>query len=366
MAFTRPTLPELISRVEGDIKAGLSLTTLLRRSFLKVLARVLAGLAHLLFGFIQFIERQAFPDTAEAEFLLRWAAIWGITQNPATFAELTLDVTGAASTIIPINTVYRRVDGKEYTVQVAVTLTGSGDTISLLASEEGAESNADIGDVISILSPIAGLDSEATVSAIDVQAENLESIESVRERLLDRIRQRPSGGSANDYLQWAREVPGITRAWVGPQALGPGTVVVYVVSDDEDPITPIPAKITEVFDYIEELRPVTASLSVVAPVLLPMDLTIALKPNNATVRAEVEAEIDDLIFRESALAGSYKSPGVLNDGKILLSKINEAISTAVGEEDHEIVDIDTLPPADFTPSTGELVVPGTITWQTLV
>jgi len=59
MAFTRPTLPELIARVEGDLKAGLGITTILRRSFLGAISRALAGLSHLLFGFLKVIRLKA-------------------------------------------------------------------------------------------------------------------------------------------------------------------------------------------------------------------------------------------------------------------------------------------------------------------
>lgn len=365
MAFTRPTLPELIARVEGDFKSGLQLVTILRRSFLGVIARALAGLAHLLFGFLKYVEAQAFPDTATEENLDRWAGIWGVPRKEATYAEFIAAVTGTVGTIIPAGRTYRRSDGKEYLTIAELTLDGVNDEIELVAVELGAASEVQVNDVISILSPIAGLDSNATVTSIITEPEDVESDESLRSRLLDRIRNPPSGGAANDYVQWALAVPGITRAWINPQGLGPGTVLVYVVSDDEDPITPAPAKITEVFDYIEERRPVTANVTVVAPVLLPLDMTIQIKPNTTAIQNAITAELEDLIFRESALAGSYQSPGVLNDGKILISRINEAISIAQGEEDHNITLVNGNAPADVEPADGELVVLGNITWQPL-
>jgi uncharacterized phage protein gp47/JayE len=215
------------------------------------------------------------------------------------------------------------------------------------------------------LSPIAGLDSTAIVTIITTEPEDVELDDSLRSRLVDRIQNPPSGGAANDYVQWALAVPGITRVWIGPQALGPGTVTVWVVSDDEDPITPSPAKIIEVFDYIEARRPVTADVSVVAPLLLDLDLTIQIKPNTAEVQEQITNELLDMVYRDAALAGSYKSPGELNDGKILLSRIDEAISIAVGEEDHLITIINGGAPADVEPADGYLIVLGTISWLTL-
>jgi len=362
MAFIRPTLPELIARVEGDFKSGLQLVTILRRSFIGVLARALAGLAHLLFGFLKYVEQEAFADTATEENLDRWAGIYNVLRKEATFSEFTCTVTGTPGVGIPAGRVYRRSDGKEFTVITAIILPG---TINLVASEAGAASLVSVSDVLTILSPIAGLNSNATVSAIITIPEDSESDDSLRSRLLNRIQNPPSGGAANDYIQWALAVPGITRAWVNPQGLGPGTVLVYVVSDATNPITPAAPKITEVFNYIEGLRPVTANLTVAAPVLLLLNMTIQIKPNTVAVQTAITAEIKDLILREATLAGSFKSPGVLNDGKILLSRIREAISIALDEQDHNITLINGVTPANITPANGQLIVLGVITWQAL-
>jgi len=364
VAFDRPTLPELIKRVEGDIKGPLGIVTVLRRSFIGVISRALAGLAHLLFGFLKFIEKNAFPDTAETEFLDRWAGIWGVSRLIATFAQFQLTVTGTDGTTIPAGTVYQRDDGAEYTVDTEVTL-ASGGVLDLTAVTAGAAGNLELADNLSIQSPIAGLDSEGTVTSITTDAEDAEGDESLRSRLIDRIQNPPSGGAANDYLQWALSVPGVTRAWVLPQNLGPGTVGVSFVEDDENPITPSPAKIQEVVDFIEPLRPVTANVNVFAPNLLAIDMTIQLKPNTAEVQTNVQTELEDMILREAALNGAFGGPGVTLDGKILLSKMNEAISIALGEEDHLITVINGGAPADVAPATGELAVLGTITWQPL-
>ena len=47
---------------------------------------------------------------------------------------------------------------------------------------------------------------------------------------------RPMGDN-DDYVAWATEVPGVTRAWCSPNGMGAGTVVVrFVRDDDDDPI----------------------------------------------------------------------------------------------------------------------------------
>ncbi|WP_431477840.1 baseplate J/gp47 family protein [Massilia eburnea] len=52
--------------------------------------------------------------------------------------------------------------------------------------------------------------------------------------------------------------------------------------------------------YIDARRPVTAELYVVAPVAAPVPFQIQLTPGSASVKAAVEAELRDLILRESA------------------------------------------------------------------
>lgn len=366
MAFNRPSLDQLIERVKTDIKGGLQITTILRRSFLGVISRALAGLAHLLFGFLAWVSKQVFPDTAEAEYLNRWASIWGIARKEATFAELEITITGNEGGVIPAGTVFQRSDAVEYTLDDEVTIPVSGTIIgNITAVDSGQGGNIDVGETVSLVSPIANVDSDAIILTIIIDAEDTETDSSLRSRLLSRLRQPPLGGSANDYIAWALEVAGVTRAWVLPLHLGPGTVGVSFVEDDENPIIPSPAKVQEVDDYIRELKPVTADLTVFAPIEAEMDLTIKLKPNTVDNQANVTSELEDLIRRDAALAGAYKGPSETHTGTILLSQINQAISIAVGVEDHEITVINGGAPANVTPSNGELVTLGDITWQPL-
>ena len=87
MPFERPTLSQLTNRVETDIKSVFNIVTVARRSFIVGISRAIGGMAHLMYGFLVFISRQAFADTAEDEFLLRTASIYGISLKDATFSR---------------------------------------------------------------------------------------------------------------------------------------------------------------------------------------------------------------------------------------------------------------------------------------
>jgi len=369
MAFSRPTLTQLRDRVEADYIAGLSLTTILLRSFIKVFAAIVAGVSHTLHGHIQdFIQIQFFPDTAEEEFLIRWANIFGLTRLEATFAELNITITGTDTSVIPIDTVYQRVDGLEYKTKAEVVIgtTTPGEVAAIIVAEDAGDAgNIDDGSTVSLTSPITGVDSDATVDSTSVEGEDQETIEQLRTRLLQRIQQPPAGGKVTDYIAFALSVVGVTRVFILPGFLGQGTVGVTFVEDGEDPIIPSVAKVEEVQIAVDEQKPVTADAIVFAPTASPIDPEIQLKPNTTEVRTAVIAELEDMIFREAkvrdAVDPDQVAAGVTFDGKISLSKITEAISLADGEDAHVLLS----PTSDPQPPSGGLLILGTPVFSTL-
>jgi uncharacterized phage protein gp47/JayE len=148
---------------------------------------------------------------------------------------------------------------------------------------------------------------------------------------------------------------------VFPLYYGVGTVGVAFVEDNDDDIIPVAAKVTEVQNEVDKRKPVHADVTVFAPIPHVVDLTIQLKPNTPSVQAAVQAELADLFKREAEVAGAYETVNTTYTGKISLSKINEAISIADGEEDHVVE----TPTEDVVPFSGHIAVLGEITWQDL-
>lgn len=367
MAFTRPTLQQIIDRIQADFKSGLSLPTILRRSFLDVISKAFAGVSHTLHGAINFAKEQLFPDTANEENLLRWGVIFGVDRNDATFAELNIEVPGTTGGTIVQDTEYQRSDGQRYTVKADIIVPVAPGTATgvIKAVNSGDAQNIDDGSTISLLSPVAGVETDATVLSTAVEGEDQETIENYRTRVIERIQQPPAGGKATDYIAFAKTVTGISRVWVGPNTLGEGTIVTWSVEDDESPIFLSPAKILEVQIAVDNLKPISADHTAATPIDTPMNPTIRLKPNTAEVQAAVIAELEDMLTREAQVADAIDPEqvglGITFDGNIEISKITEAISLAPGEDDHVLVS----PTTTITPVTGGLVTLGTVTFITL-
>lgn len=362
MAFVRPTLDVIIDRIKGDLKSALGITTILRRSFLDALAKALAGVTHTLHGHQVFISRQIFPDQAEAEFLVRWASIYNLQRKAATFANLTVSGTGINGTVIAPGTVFQRDDGIEYSTDAEATISGGVYLVSVTALSTGSAANIDNGEVLNLSSPLSGVDAAVSVSATVVEGEDEETDENLRVRLVERIQNPPAGGNAADFKNFALSVPGVTRAWVFPGHLGEGTVGVSFVEDDQTNIIPSPAKVAEVQTVIDLEGPISSDNIAFAPIAKVIDMTIAIKPNTQAVRDAVTLELKDLFAREAQVAGAYQGVDLTYSGAIPISKINEAISQAAGEEDHVL----SIPTGDVLPTTGELAVVGTLIFLTLV
>lgn len=353
MPFARPTLKTLIDRAIAEINARLpDADARLPFSNLNVLSYVMGAVAHGLYGFLDWIAKQVFPDTAEAEYLQRWATIWGVTRKSAAPATGSVTLTGATGVVVPTGTLLQRADGQQYQTTADATLVGGTVNATVVAVTAGKASSCDAGVSLSLVSPVVGVNAAGTVAAGGLTGGSDEEADAdLRDRLLSRIQQPPHGGSSNDYVTWALENSGVTRAWVYPGELGNGTVTVRFVRDNDGTaatIIPDATEVAAVQAYIDARRPVTAQVTAVAPVSVPLNFQIqGLTPNTAAVQAAVQAELQDLLIREA-------TPG----GTILLSHIRAAISAAVGETDYVLVS----PAANVTNTTGNMSTMGAITW----
>jgi len=349
MSLSRPTLTELVDRARSDLDARLvGADSRVRRSTLDVLARTHAGGLHGLYGYLDYIANQVLPDTADGEHLGRWASIWGVNRKSAVAAQGQVLLGGVNGTVVPAGAVLQRADGLEYEVQVNATVIGGTATPLVEALTAGAASLADEGVKLTLVSPIAGVVSEGLVGEGGLTGgADEEADEDLRVRLLERIREQPQGGSTDDYVRWAKEVAGVTRAWVYPGWTGVGRVGVAFVMDGREDIIPTVDDVAAVTAHIEPLRPVTARLVAFAPVAAPLALTINLTSGSAPTKAAIAAEVTDFLRREA-------EPG----STINISRLREAVATGAGGEDHELV----TPAANVPNDPGEIAILGAITW----
>lgn len=360
--FARPTLAELIDRISSDLNARLTgRDSRIRRSVLWVLARVLAGAVHLLYGFAAWIARQTLPDTADESALIRHASIWQLDPLAAVRAEYQIALTGEDGNTLEAGAILQRSDGAEFELLSNATISAfgvaAGQVRSVIAGAAGA---CDFGTALEIVSPVAGVDSTATVTAETVPGADGEAVEDLRARLLSYIAQRPQGGALADFDAWTHAaLAGVGRVFTSPHEGGANAVVVRfsmakrggvpVTGADAIPSAP---EVAAVQAFLDVAAPVTAIATAQAPNGHAVALSINVSPDTPEVRAAVAAELDALFARESA-----------PDSSIPNSHLREAIARAPGESFHTLDAVDGGPGTDpITIAPGDLAYLGTITW----
>ena len=343
MSFSRPSLSTLRSRIAADVSGRLlDGAPLKSRSVLSVLVWVWAGACHLMYGALQWYFSQFWIRTAEQEFLELKASTWGMTRKTGARSVGQVSFSGAG--LVPAGAVLKSDGGLLFTVDADVAVPGSG---MITASENGSSGNLDAGETLTLVQAVAGVSGSATVLSLSGGVD-AETDDELRARLLATLQAPPMGGTATDYVTWALEVPGVTRAWCYPLYLGLGTVGLSFVCDGQEE-SPLPDEemVQRVQDYIDARRPVTADFLAFAPQALKVDVSLKISPNTEAVRNAVKQELADLFVREGA-------PGVT----IPLSHINEAVSISAGEEDHVLVS----PAANIVPNENVIPMLGNVSF----
>lgn len=361
MPYSRPTLSDLRAQVAQDITAAVSAgTDLLRRAVLRVLGDVQAAMAHLHYGYLDWIARQAVPFTAVDEALEGWAALKGVTRKAATAATGSVTFAGTPGALVPGGTSVTRYDGAAYTTGDAVAIgSGGSATVTVTAVEAGSAGNATAGAAMALSAAVVGVQSAGTAGNLTGGAD-AETDDELRTRMLAAYATTPMGGAQADYVSWALEVPGVTRAWCLPNGAGVGTVVVYVMLDEAHPdgfpvgtdgvSSSEPRSVAATGDqlavanHLWPLAPVTALVTVVAPVAQPIAFTIAGVP--VSYRSAVSAALSAQLRHDG-------SPG----GTVRIAALWAAVRS-LGLTTFDI----NIPSDDVTATAGHLPTLGTITW----
>lgn len=313
--FSRPTRAALVNRAVQDVEAELQNgAALIRRTLERAVAVAMGGLAHGLHGHLEWGARQLVIDRADDDVLVRWAEIFlgENARKAATKASFTIEVTGDAEVAIPEGTRWTRPDGIVFESTADAELPADEPyevLVPVQAVDAGNDANTIPGTTLTIESPIADVEAAAVVQGDETTAigggTDIERIEDLRARLLEHLQTPPRAGSAGDYVRWAKEVAGVTRAWELPRQLGPSTVLVLVAADTYDDdgyfdetVLPDGDQVDEVQAYLEARANVTAIVTVQAPTLEELDPAVQIMPNTADVQAAVTAQLQDMLLRQ--------------------------------------------------------------------
>ena len=367
MPWTTPTLRQVRTMVRDDVIAAFSGAISIGNSVLRVISDTNAGLAHLVLRYIDWLSRQMLPDTAETEWLDRHGDIWLVNadsstgRKSATYSEGHALFTGVNGTVVPVATQLEYSNlGLGFETTLQITIGASPTSAPIKAIDAGIIGNLEAGATLSLTGTISGVDSEVVVVDLNGGTDE-ENDDDLRSRVLFRIQEPPVGGDASDYVKWATDVAGVTRAWCSPLEMGLGTITVRFMMDELRASTggfPNATDIQTVTTYLDTVRPVAIKdRFVVSPVPEPIDFIISnLKPDTVAIRSAIAGAVSSMLIDRAAPAhavNGIKQPATT----VYVSWVSDAIMSVAGVESFTLTMSDHKMPHD-----GALAVLGTIVY----
>ncbi len=356
MSFPKPTLKELVARIQADMESQLKLqpshslpSPVLRRSVLSVLAHAVGGSSYMLQGFLDYLAKQVMVDTAESSFLHRWGHVWGIYPKPAAFAQGLVVFKGNEGAPILKGITLRHKNNVMFIVEEEAIIQQGEAVVKVVAQQVGLSGNLPADTPLFLISPVMGVEAEVIVGEGGIQGGcDIEDDESFRARILKRIQAPPHGGALEDYETWGLEMPSVTNVWVFPKYLGLSTVGVTFAVGSNPLLLPNATQLQTMQTHLNERRPVTSEVIVFSPRGVALDFVLEITPNTTALQNAITEELRHLIWREAC-------PGA----SIRLSHIHEVISLTAGIEDYTVFS----PTTNVTYSLNEIPELGHIHWQ---
>jgi uncharacterized phage protein gp47/JayE len=310
MPWQTPTLTQLRALNRDNVTAQLRSGPMIPNSVLRVMADSNAGLGYLTLLYLNWLALQFLPDTAEDEWLARWANLKNVPVGNASYASGSITITGIVGIILPqgatlttaVGTPTGGVQNVTFQTMQAVTMGDQPTAVAVTALTAGS-TGLEVGTVMSFDVGTAGIDGQATLSSF-TDGVDAETNTELRANVLDVLRQPPMGGDANDYVQWAKRFPGCTRAWCSPREMGIGTVTLRFMMDrvraTANPMTngfPTPVDVVAMQTWIDFFRPVTVlDCFVVAPIPEPINFTLSHMQINGKPDIVTPSEIDPAVM----------------------------------------------------------------------
>ncbi len=263
----------------------------------------------LLYIDMETLEKEMFADTASREYLIAHASERGVEPKEAT-AAIWQATFVPAELSISIGERFRC--GDEV---LAVTARVEAGVYNLTCESAGSAGNV-LSGALSPVSYINGLRT-ATLTKLISAGTDEESTEEFRARYLAILRQPAASGNANDYYNWAMSVDGVGAAKVYPLADGAGTVTVVIM--DEDKHAAGTALVSEVYEYIETVRPVGAKVTVKSAEELAINISATITMGTGENLASIKNKFANTLteYLES-VAYSCKKINLSMIGKLLL------------------------------------------------
>lgn len=236
------------------------------------------------------VAKKVFAKTAlESRYyddLLKRCSEMGIDRKLAVTATGVIKVTGKKDSKLPSGALVATSLGITYKTIGDVVLDGSGiGYVSIIANEKGSKYNVNPGDINSLPVKYEGIFQITNEAKIDNGYDD-ETYEALYERYSLKVRTPSTSGNKYHYLNWALEVDGVGSAKVYPLWNGNGSVKVVIANSNKRAASK--ELIQEVFEHIEDERPIGATVTVVSVTEKPIGVVANIQIASLTTLGDVQ------------------------------------------------------------------------------
>ena len=310
----------------------------------------LAAQVYALYVQADWVTRQAFPQTAEGEYLDYHAQLRSLERKPALPAQGTVRFTAGEAAqsdrSIPQGTVCMTAGLVRFATTQAAVLPAGELTVDVpvQALEPGTAGNVSAQTVVSMAVAPMGIASCTNPQAFAGGADG-EGDEELRARILDTFRRLPNGANVAFYEQGALSFDQVAAAAVIPKPRGLGSVDVIVSTLAG---TPGEELLEQLQDYFEQRREIAVDVQVKAPTPVTVNVAVQVKAKGGWDKTQVLDQVEETL--ESWFDGKLLGQDVL------LARLGSLIYGCDGVENYAV----SAPAADLAVDADELPVLGTL------
>ena len=250
---------------------------------------------------------QSYLLTATGINLDNRASDWGILRLEATYAEATIVVYDTSSNLMEVEIGKRfAVPNESGGMKFEITEKISAGTYKAVAEEAGTQGNEYVGNLLP-LDDINNL-GYATITAISKPAEDEETDDALRYRVLAKLNNEPFAGNVAAYKKLCADIDGVEDCKVFPIWNGGGTVKLAIIAANhtipsQEFVDDVQTMIDPVTNHGEGLglAPIGHTVTVVAPTEFQVYISayVSLKQGYTieSVKADIDEQLENYIYQ---------------------------------------------------------------------
>jgi uncharacterized phage protein gp47/JayE len=144
-------------------------------------------------------------------------------------------------------------------------------------------------------------------------------------RYFEYIRKHVTSGNKLNYSAWAKAIDGVGEVKVESLWNGPGTVRIIIINSNRQ--TASEELIAEVYNYIEEVRPIGANVTVVSGNSRAINITSQILLLNGYTIEQIQSSFTNKLIE-------YFTDIAFKENRVLYSKVGSILLSVVGVSDY--------------------------------